>query len=373
MSGHIVVLPGDGIGPEVIGQSRRVLDWFAEFRGFDVTVREDFFDAAAYARYGAVIRDEVRADAMVADAVLFGATGGPEYDKIPAELRRKDSLLRLRRDMEIFINLRPVIGYEALAQSSPLKPEVMRGVDFVVVRELNGGIYFGEPRGIEDLADGSQRGVNTQVYTTPEIERIARAAFELAGRRSGRLCSADKANVLESSRLWRQVVSRVGAEEYPEIDLSHIFVDNCAMQIVRDPKQFDVLLADNMFGDILSDCGGAVSGSLGMLPSASLSAPGADGRRRALYEPVHGSAPDIAGRGIANPLAAILSFAMALELSFERDGDAELLRRAVRQALDGGARTADIRAPNRPAVSTVEMGDAVIRELDKLKAEQTAV
>ena len=372
MSGHIIVLPGDGIGPEVIGQSRRVLDWFAENRRFDVTVREDFFGAAAYARYGAVIRNETRADAMVADAVLFGATGGPEYDRIPAELRRNDSLLRLRRDMEMFINLRPVIGYEALAQSSPLKPEVMRGVDFVVVRELNGGIYFGEPRGIEDLADGSQRGVNTQVYTTPEIERIARAAFELAGRRSGRLCSADKANVLESSRLWRQVVSRVGAEEYPEIDLSHIFVDNCAMQIVRDPKQFDVLLADNMFGDILSDCGGAVSGSLGMLPSASLSAPGADGRRRALYEPVHGSAPDIAGRGIANPLAAILSFAMALELSFERDDDARLLRRAVHRALDGGARTADIRAPNRPAVSTVEMGDAVIRELDKLAAEPPA-
>ncbi len=368
MSGRIIVLPGDGIGPEVVGQSRRVLDWFGTHRGFDVTVQEDVFGAEAYRRYGSVIRDEVRADAMVADAVLFGATGGPEYDEIPLEVRRAGSLLRLRREMEMFINLRPVIGYDELADATPLKPEVIHGVDMVVVRELNGGIYFGEPRGIEQLDDGTQRGVNTQVYTTPEIERIARAAFELAQTRAGRLCSVDKSNVLESGALWRQVVTRVGETEYPEIELSHLYVDNCAMQIVREPKQFDVLLADNMFGDILSDCGGAVSGSLGMLPSASLSAPDGDGRRRALYEPVHGSAPDIAGQGIANPLAAILSFALALEHSFARADDAELLRRAVRGALAAGARTADIRSPNRPAVSTAEMGDAVIRQLERLTA-----
>jgi 3-isopropylmalate dehydrogenase len=274
--------------------------------------------------------------------------------------------------MAVYANLRPVKGYEALAGISPLKPEIAKGVDLVVVRELTGGLYFGEPRGVERLADGTERGVNTLLYTTPEIERIARAAFELARTRRGRVCSVDKSNVLETGALWRRTVASVGAAEYADVALSHMLADNCAFQLVRDPGQFDVLLADNMFGDILSDCGGAVSGSLGMLPSASLSAPGADGRRRALYEPVHGSAPDIAGRGIANPLAAILSFAMALELSFGRDGDAVLLRRAVRQALDAGARTADIRAPNRPAVSTVEMGDAVIRELDKLAADQPA-
>lgn len=364
MSHRLIVLPGEGIGPEVIHQARRVVDWFGERRGLDLTVREEAYGVRAYRRHGVVLADEVRADLVAADVVLFGATGGPAFEEIPLEVRKAGSLLQIRRDMQVFANLRPITGYAELADASALKADVVAGVDLIVVRELNGGLYFGEPRGIEELLGGGQRGVNTLTYDTYEIERIARAAFELARDRDGRLCSVDKSNVLETGRLWREVVTRVGTDAFPDIQLSHILVDNCAMQLAREPGQFDVLLADNMFGDILSDIGGAVAGSLGMLPSASLAAPAADGRRAALYEPVHGSAPDIAGRGVANPLGAILSVGLMLRHSFGREDDAALLERAVRRALAGGARTPDIRAPNRPALSTAGMGDAVIAALE---------
>ena len=345
----MIVLPGDGIGPEVTAEAVRVMDWFGSNRGLDITAREEPYGAAAYHAHGSVIAEDVMADLLHVDAVLFGATGGPAFDEIPMEARRKGSLLRLRRHMEVFANLRPVVGYDELADTVSMKAEAISGVNMMIVRELNGGIYFGTPRGIEQSPNGLERGVNTLVYETPEIERIARFAFDLARRRGGRLHSIDKSNVLECHQLWRKIVSRVGAEEYADVPLEHMIVDNCAMQVIRDPKQFDVVLADNMFGDILSDLAGAISGSLGMLPSASLSAADGDGRRRALYEPVHGSAPDIAGQGIANPLGAILSLALALELSFHSPDEAEMLRRAVRGAL---------------AASTTEMTDAVLQHLN---------
>lgn len=362
---EMIVLPGDGIGPEVTAEAVRVLDWFREHRGLDVSVRHEHYGAAAYHAQGAVITDEVMADLVAVDAVLFGATGGPEFDEVPKEARRHGSLLRIRRHMEVFANLRPVIGYDELADTVSLKAEVISGVDMMIVRELNGGIYFGHPRGIAQSANGLERGINTLVYETPEIERIARFAFDLAKQRDGHVHSIDKSNVLECHQLWRKVVSRVGAEEYGDVGLEHMIVDNCAMQVIHNPKQFDVMLADNMFGDILSDLAGAISGSLGMLPSASLSAADDHGRRRALYEPVHGSAPDIAGRGVANPLGAKLSLAMALELSFNRAEDAALLRRAVRGALAAGVRTPDIRGDRATSVSTTEMTDAVLTQLQQ--------
>ncbi len=369
MTHNIIILPGDGIGPEVTAEAVRVLEWLAASRGLDVSLRHELYGAAAYKAHGAVLKDEVMADLMTADAVLFGATGGPDYDAIPLELKRKGNLLRIRKTMETYANLRPIVGYAELADTVSLKPETVAGVDIMIVRELNGGIYFGQPRGIDQLeVDGGvanvERGVNTLVYTTPEIERIARVAFDIAKDRGGHVHSIDKSNVMEAHQLWRKTVSRIGAEEYAGVRLDHMIVDNCAMQIVRDPKQFDVMLADNMFGDILSDLAGALSGSLGMLPSASLSAPGPDGRRRALYEPVHGSAPDIAGQGKANPCAAILSVAMMLELSLDRPADAELIRAAVRAALADGVRTADI-AAGQQAVGTGAMTDAILTHLDQ--------
>ena len=366
MAFEVIVLPGEGIGPEVTAEAVRVLDWFAAHRGLDVNLRLESHGTAAHAKHGQVIADSVFADLLSADAVLFGATGGPAFDELPEAARKAGGLLRMRRHMEVFANIRPIVACPELADATSLKADVVDGVDMVIVRELNGGIYFGEPRGLERLDDETERGVNTLVYETPEIERIARFAFELARKRGGHVHSVDKSNVLETHKLWRKVVSRVGAEDYADVPLSHIIVDNCAMQIIREPKQFDVILADNMFGDILSDLAGAIVGSLGMLPSASLSAPDAAGRRRALYEPVHGSAPDIAGRGIANPIGAMLSVGLALHHSFGRGDDAKLLARAVRRTLGAGIRTPDIRAPNAKAVSTKGMGDAVLRELTRL-------
>jgi 3-isopropylmalate dehydrogenase len=364
----MIILPGDGIGPEVTAEAVRVADWFGTHRGLEINLRHELYGARAYREIGAVIAEEVMADMMQADAVLFGATGGPEFDEIPLAAKRQGNLLRIRQTMEVYANLRPIIGYDELADTVALKAEIIHGVDIMIVRELNGGIYFGTPRGVEAVDGNVERGINTLVYTTPEIERITRFAFDLAKLRGGHMHSIDKSNVLECHQLWRKTVARIGAEEYSEVPLDHMIVDNCALQIIRDPKQFDVMLADNMFGDILSDLAGSISGSLGMLPSASLSAPDADGRRRALYEPVHGSAPDIAGQALANPLAAILSFAMALELSFERRQDAEMLRRAVRQALSDGHRTADIRGSAPRAVATTTMTDAVLAALDVANA-----
>ncbi len=366
MAHRLVVLPGDGIGPEVVAEARRVLEWFAGRRRLDLEIVAESFGLEAFRVHGGLIGEAALERVMAADAVLFGAVGGPGYEDVPGEVRRASGLLGLRRKLGVFANLRPIVAYDALAEASPLKPEVIRGVDMVIVRELTGGIYFGEPRGVSVEDDGTRRGVNTHVYTTPEIERIARVAFALARDRKGRLCSVDKSNVMEAGALWREVVSAIGAGEYPDVELSHLLADNCAMQIVRVPGRFDVVLADNLFGDILSDCAAVVSGSLGMLPSASLGEAEGGGRRRALYEPVHGSAPDIAGKGLANPLGAILSVAMALELSFARPGEAALLKRAVAGALAAGTRTADIAGPGTEPVSTGAMGDAVLGELDRL-------
>jgi 3-isopropylmalate dehydrogenase len=363
---NMIVLPGDGIGPEVIRQAVRVLDWFATRRGLDCEVRHEDFGAEAYYRTGTFLKEEVFADMLTADATLFGAMGGSlEANPIPYDIRRRWGLLRVRKEMELFANLRPVRALPALAAASPLREEIARGVDLVVVRELIGGIYFGEPRGIERLPDGSRRAVNTQVYTTPEIRRIGQVAFDLARTRNRRVTSVDKANVMESGVLWREEMEALRAERHTDIALNHLYVDNCAMQLVRAPRQFDVLVTDNIFGDILSDCASMITGSLGMLPSASLSAPGADGRRRAFYEPVHGSAPDIAGQDKANPLGAILSFGMALELSFGRAEDARLLERAVELALSE-KRTLDLAETGKQTVSTTGMGDAVLSALDRL-------
>ncbi len=363
---RIAVLPGDGIGPEVIGQARRVLDWFVEHRALPVAIEEAEYGVEAYRRTGEVLPEATRAAIARADLVLFGASGGSESDRIPPDKRRAGSLLRIRRSLSLYANLRPIQARPALYEASSLNRRVLEGVDFVIVRELAGGIYFGEPRGVERLGDGERRGFNTQTYTSSEISRIARFAFELARSRRSHVTSVDKANVMESSQLWREEVAALHAAEFEDVALRHMYVDNCAMQLVREPRQFDVIVTDNMFGDILSDCAAMAVGSLGMLPSASLG-PVANGRRRALYEPVHGSAPDIAGQGIANPLGAILSLAMALRLSLERLDDADLLERAVSDALDAGARTRDIAEPGGSFISCAEMGVAVLAALQRLR------
>ena len=364
---QVLVLPGDGIGPEVTDQAVRVLDWFMQKRGVACELKTSEYGLDSYRKYGEVLRDETMADIMDADFILYGASGGPELDALPPEVKQRGGLLRIRKEMEIYANLRPVKAYDEVADASTLRPEVIKGVDMIILRELNGGLYFGTPRGIETLPDGQRRGVNTQVYTTSEIQRIGRVAFELARTRRNKVCSVEKSNVMESGRLWREEMQKLRDEEFPEVELSHMYADNCAMQLVRNPRQFDVLVTDNMFGDVLSDCAAMITGSLGMLPSASLGEPGPNGRRRALYEPIHGSAPDITGMGIANPLASILSLGMALRYSFEREDDAALLEKAVKNTLAAGVRTADIAGGNKP-VKTAEMGDAVLRELDRLAA-----
>jgi 3-isopropylmalate dehydrogenase len=363
---HLMILPGDGIGPEVIRQAERVLEWFATRRGLDFTVAHGDFGVGAYYRSGRILQDELLADILAADLVLFGAMGGgADHRAIPQDTRLREGLPGVRKAMQVYANIRPVKPFPTLAAASPIRAEVTEGVDLLVIRELIGGIYFGEPRGIEVLPDGTRRGVNTHVYTTPEIERIGRVAFDLARGRRKHVTSVDKANVMVAGALWRSEIDALQAQHYPDVALDHMYVDNCAMQIVRAPRQFDVLVTDNLFGDILSDCASTISGSLGMLPSASLSDPGPDGRRKGLYEPAHGSAPDIAGQDKANPLAAILSVAMALEMGFERPADARLLERAVEAALRR-KRTADIAEPGVEVVSTTGMGNAVLGELDRL-------
>ena len=363
---RLLILPGDGIGPEVMGEVRRVIDWMAKRRAATFDVKEGLVGGAAYDVHGTPITDETMARAMEADAVLLGAVGGPQWDNLPFADKPERGLLRLRKDMDLFANLRPAVVFDALADASTLKEDVIKGLDIMIVRELTGGLYFGEPRGIEDLPDGTRRAVNTQVYTTPEIQRVARVALELAGKRANRVCSVEKANVMESGILWREEVQKVHDTEFAGVELSHMYADNCAMQLVRNPKQFDVIVTDNLFGDMLSDTAAMLTGSLGMLPSASLGAVDVSGRRLALYEPVHGTAPDIAGKGSANPLATLLSFAMCLRYSFDMGEDADLIETAARKVLDGGLRTADIMQPGKAKVSTSVMGEAIIREMDKL-------
>ncbi|ETX13136.1 3-isopropylmalate dehydrogenase [Roseivivax halodurans JCM 10272] len=359
----LLILPGDGIGPEVMAEVRRIIDWFGDKRGLAFDVSEDLVGGAAYDAHGAPLSDETMARAQDADAVLLGAVGGPKYDTLDFSVKPERGLLRLRKEMDLFANLRPAQCFDALADFSSLKKDVVAGLDIMIVRELTSGVYFGEPRGI--IEEGNERvGINTQRYTESEIERVARSAFELAMKRGKKLCSMEKANVMESGVLWREVVTRVG-QDYPEVELSHMYADAGAMQLTRWPKQFDVIVTDNLFGDLLSDLAAMLTGSLGMLPSASLGAPMANGRPKALYEPVHGSAPDIAGQGKANPIACILSFAMALRYSFDQGGEAARLEKAVETVLAQGHRTADLLGEEgRAPISTSQMGDAVLEALD---------
>jgi 3-isopropylmalate dehydrogenase len=360
----VLMLPGDGIGPEVMRQVQRVMDWMAKKRNVNFEITEGLIGGASIDAHNNPLTDETLADAMAADAVLLGAVGGPKWDDMPFDIKPERGLLKIRKEMGLFANLRPALVFDALVGASTLKEDVVKGLDIMILRELTGGIYFGQPRGIEER-DGVRHGFNTLVYSEPEVERIARVAFDMAMKRNKRLCSVDKANVLESTVLWREVVERV-AKDFPEVELGHMYVDNAAMQLVRTPKQFDVMVTTNMFGDILSDCAAMLTGSLGMLPSASLGAADAAGKRKALYEPVHGSAPDIAGQDMANPLATILSFAMMLRYSFDMGDDATLIEDAVQNVLKGGLRTADIMQPGMAKVSTTVMGESLINELDKL-------
>jgi len=359
----ILILPGDGIGTEVMAEVRRIIDWMGDKRGVTFDVSEDLVGGCAYDKHGTPLHDDTMAKAQEVDAVLLGAVGGPEYDNLDFSVKPERGLLRLRKEMDLYANLRPAQCFDALADFSSLKKEVVAGLDIVIVRELTSGVYFGEPRGI--FEEGNERvGINTQRYTESEIERAARSAFELAMRRGKKLCSMEKANVMESGILWREVVTRVG-EEYPEVELTHMYADNGAMQLTRWPKQFDVIVTDNLFGDMLSDLAAMLTGSLGMLPSASLGAPMANGRPKAMYEPVHGSAPDIAGQGKANPIACILSFAMALRYSFDMGDDADRVEQAVETVLASGLRTADLLGEEGvQPVTTSEMGDAILAALD---------
>ncbi|MGZ5960819.1 MAG: 3-isopropylmalate dehydrogenase [Rhizomicrobium sp.] len=366
MAYKILLTPGDGIGPEVIEDTRRVLGWFSQNRNIAFETEDAPIGGIAYDTLGTPEPDSTIAKAKAADAVLFGAVGGPKWDSLPFDKKPERGLLRLRKDLGLFANLRPALCFDALKDASSLKPEIVAGLDILIVRELTGGVYFGEPKEITTLPDGQQRAVDTQVYTTSEIERIARVAFELARLRSNRVASAEKNNVMVTGVLWKQVVQRVHDKEFPDVQLTHVLADNCAMQLVRNPKQYDVIVTDNLFGDVLSDEAAQLTGSIGMLPSASLGAKDANGRQPALYEPIHGSAPDIAGKGIANPIACILSFAMALRYSFGRGDDAKLLEKAVERVLAEGYRTADIMQDGKTKLGTTEMTSAILKALDKL-------
>jgi 3-isopropylmalate dehydrogenase len=362
----LLLLPGDGIGPEVVAEVKRVIGWLEASGRAKFELEEDLVGGCAYDAHGQAISDEAVAKAKAADAILLGAVGGPKWDKVPCAQRPEAGLLRLRKELELFANLRPAICYPALTGASSLKREAVEGLDLMIVRELTGGVYFGEPKEIVTLENGDKRAVDTQIYTGREIERIARVAFDLARARKKRVASAEKRNVMKTGVLWHEVVSRVHAAEYADVELTHILADNCAMQLVRWPKQFDVIVTDNLFGDILSDQAAMATGSLGMLPSASLGAKDASGRRKALYEPVHGSAPDIAGKGVANPIAAIASFGMALRYSFGMGKEADLLDAGIEAALAKGLRTADIMQEGMKRISTAGMGEAIVGELDRL-------
>lgn len=359
----LLVLAGDGIGPEVMNEVERVVAWYGDKQDLVFDVSNDLVGGAAYDAHGTPLHDDTMAKAQEVDAVLLGAVGGPAYDDLDFSIKPERGLLRLRKEMDLFANLRPAQCFDALADFSSLKKDIVSGLDIMIVRELTSGSYFGEPRGIFE-EDGQRVGINTQRYTEAEIDRVARSAFELARKRNNKLCSMEKANVMESGVLWRQVVTEVHQADYADVELSHMYADNGAMQLVRDPKQFDVIVTDNLFGDILSDCAAMLTGSLGMLPSASLGAPMENGRPKAMYEPVHGSAPDITGQSKANPCACVLSFAMALRYSFDQKEEAARLERAVEAVLAKGIRTADLmQADGGKPVSTTEMGDAIIAEL----------
>lgn len=360
MAKKILILPGDGIGPEIVAEAVKVLEVLRQRHGLEVEWQEGLIGGAAYDRTGSPLPEETLTIARQADAVLLGAVGGPQWDKLERPLRpEQGGLLGIRSGLGLFANLRPAILYSQLATASTLRPEVVSGLDILIVRELTGDVYFGQPRGIRTLASGEREGFNTMVYRESEIRRILRVGFELAMKRHRRVCSVDKANVLEVSELWRDVAGEVAAD-YPQVELSHLYVDNAAMQLVRAPTQFDVVVTGNIFGDILSDCAAMLTGSIGMLPSASLDANG-----KGMYEPIHGSAPDIAGRGIANPLATILSVAMMLRYTLDQPRLADAVDQAVSRVLDQGLRTADIMTTGMKQVGTVAMGDAVAAQLSR--------
>lgn len=357
MTKNVLILPGDGIGPEIVTEAERVLAAVNDAYKLDIQVEHALVGGAAIDEYGVPLPDVTLEKAKACDAVLLGAVGGPKWDSPDMSIRPEKGLLGLRSNLNLFGNLRPAILYPQLADASSLKPELVSGLDLLIVRELTGGIYFGQPRGIRTLENGEREGFNTYVYCESEVERIGRQAFEAAQKRGKKLCSVDKANVLEATVLWREVMDSL-APEYPDVELTHMYVDNAAMQLVRAPKQFDVMVTGNMFGDILSDCAAMLTGSIGMLPSASL-----DEKGKGMYEPIHGSAPDIAGQGIANPLATVLSVAMMLRHSLNAPEAAQAIESAVGQVLDRGLRTADIYSEGCQRVSTIEMGDAVLAAL----------
>lgn len=369
MADHsLLLLPGDGIGPEAIAQVEKLLTWInaTPSLSLQIAFEQDAIGGTAFDKYGVPLADETLEKARNVDAILLGAVGGPQWDTVPYEKRPEAGLLKLRKELDLFANLRPALVFDALIDASSLKPEIIQGLDILIVRELTGGIYFGEPRGIETLPSGEKRGFNTQSYTSSEIQRITHVAFDLARKRTGKVCSAEKGNVMESGRLWREEVTKLHQETAQDIELSHMYADAMAMQLVRAPKQFDVIVTDNLFGDLLSDEAAMLTGSLGMLPSASLGAPDQTGKRHAVYEPVHGSAPDIAGQNKANPLATILSFAMLLRYSFDQTALAEALELAVQDVLADGIYTPDLQLKTDASpVSTDAMGDAVLRAFQK--------
>ncbi|MGF1650045.1 MAG: 3-isopropylmalate dehydrogenase [Hyphomicrobiaceae bacterium] len=364
----LLLLPGDGIGVETMAEVERVLRFFNEnSNAVSFETETDLVGGAAIDAHGVPVTDATMAKAKASDAIIFGSVGGPKWDAVPYAIRPEAGLLRLRKDLDLFANLRPAICYPALAEASSLRRDLVEGLDILILRELTGGTYFGEPKEIVTLENGEKRAVDTTVYTTHEIERIAKVAFDLARKRRNTVHSAEKRNVMKTGVLWNEVVTATHTAYAPDVMLHHILADNCAMQLVRNPKQFDVVVCDNLFGDILSDAAAMLTGSLGMLPSASLGAPDtATGRRNALYEPVHGSAPDIAGQGKANPIATIASFAMALRYSFDRGSEADLVETAIANVLAQGYRTGDIMQPNMRLVSTTEMGKAIVDELGRL-------
>ncbi len=365
----LLLLAGDGIGPEVMTEVKRVIAWLEREGLASFAIEEDLVGGSAYDAHQVAITDAAMARAQAADAVLLAAVGGPKWANVPYEARPEAGLLRLRKDLQLFANLRPAICYPALADASSLKRDVVEGLDILIVRELTGGVYFGEPKTITDLGNGQKRAVDTQVYETYEIDRIARVAFELARTRRNKVTSSEKHNVMRTGVLWKEVVTQVHDADYKDVELEHNLADSLAMQLVRWPKQYDVIVTDNLFGDVLSDIAAMLTGSLGMLPSASLGAvDAATGKRSAMYEPVHGSAPDIAGKGIANPIAMIGSLAMALRYSFNQGEVADRIEAAISGVLDAGKRTADIRTPGADVISTQGMGEAIVAELDAARA-----
>ena len=358
-----LLLPGDGIGPEVIAEVKKIINWFNKNKSLDFEIEEEMVGGASYEKHGTPITDEVFYKALESEAVILGAVGGPKWDDLEFSKKPERALLKLRKELKLFANLRPAICFKQLVDASSLKPDLVSDLDIMFVRELTGGIYFGEPRGIKPIDNGERKGINTHVYTSSEIERVARVAFDLARKRKNKVTSCEKSNVMEAGQLWKEEVQTLHEKEFKDVELKHMLADNCAMQLVRNPKQFDVIVTDNLFGDMLSDEAAMLTGSLGLLPSASLGAKDKNGNMRSLYEPVHGSAPDIAGKGIANPIATILSFAMALKYSLDLDKESNMLEKSVQSVLDEGLRTKDILSKGTKEVSTSEIGDAIISKL----------